>query len=168
MKYPEAECLCRDLLELVGTRTKRFRRVVVWVDGTRFELLDTLLVEAVRGDQSLTLQISSDGHRPWSVWQPDHRYTIRGEWSDREREELVEEPCDSVPLTPDSVHGVWHVDVTTGQEMLIGAILGVAKEPKLCLNVDRDDIIVCSPASFWKYVEHVLPARQEELHIVPM
>ena len=168
MKYPEPAQLCRDLAQLIGTRIVRLSRVVVWVDGERFELLDSLLIEAARDDRTLTLQVSSDGQRQHSAWVFDGKYSMQGEWSDRERDELATTYDALVPFVADTIRAVWDVDLQTEQEVLIGVLIGAAGETKLCLNVDTDDVTVCSPSALWEYVGHVLPRPGSELRVTPI
>ena len=124
MKYPEPAQLCRDLARLIGTRIVRLSRVVVWVDGERLELLDSLLIDAARDDRTMTLQVSSDGQRQHSACVFDGKYSIQGEWSDRDREEHVTTNEALVPFVADTIHAVWDADLQTEQEMLIGLLIG--------------------------------------------
>ncbi len=165
MKYAEPEQLCRDLAQLIGTRIVGLARVVVWVAGERFELLDALFIEAFRGDQPVMLEVSTDGHRQYSAWIRDGKYSIRGAWDDRERDELVTTRDLLVPFDADAIHAVWEVNIETAQELLVGVVIGAAGTARVCLNVDTDDVTVCEPSSLWSYLGHMLPRPGFELRV---
>lgn len=165
MKYAEPEQLCRDLAQLIGTRIVGLARGVVWVAGERFELLDGLLIDAFRGEQPVMLEVSTDGYRQHSAWIYDGKYSIRGEWEDRERDELVTTSDLFVPFEPDAIHAVWEVDFQTEQELLVGVLISAAGTTRVCLIVDTEDVTVCDPSSLWTYLGHMLPRPGFELRV---
>jgi hypothetical protein len=158
MRYQESEALCRHVKELMGERIDQFMRVVVWIEGERIELLDTLLLHSEGDGSPRTLQVFTDAHRQWSRWLAGSKdYTIEGEYGDRERDELQALAGNLAPVVPEQAYSVWETGTDTGQEYLIGIILVADGKPGPALNVHLDDVEITTADAFWRYVDQVLP-----------
>jgi len=158
MRYPESEELCSHVKDLIGERIDRFMRVVVWIEGERVELLDSLLVHSKGAGSPRTLQLFADAHRQWSKWLVSRDdYTIEGEYEDREREELQAVGDELVPVIPEQAYSVWETGTDSGREYLIGILFVADGKVGPAVNVHLDDIDVMSADAFWRYVGRVLP-----------